>query len=567
MTIKGKLTWNVIITIVIVAGVSIAGILSTVFIKNRLFYLTERSTPFQVRTIEFQRAMQGATADLVRVVFSKDINEYQTYRTQADKSLLEVKNTQRALESISGGSKIETYDELSRIANELYEITVDRISAEEEAVRANRTIMQKLKDTSNRLKELDQKIRAFQLSRSASFVTSLNDTKNISSRLRSIEFLKITLKDIQLAVFEIQQAHDKKIFTIARAKINSSINKMLQNDYVRESKKLMAEIKSIGEKTDELIKIRSSIIGQEDAELKRRLEAINKDIADKISSVSLTIEQEITSASEKYGVETEKQGRVFTQANIATNILGVNSELVSLGLLIEGLSTRLFTLTTSKEIDNVEVEIKKVYEQIEYVQKSMEKALTKLDAKEELKLLNNATTALTSIKGMLLAKDGVITKIRHQIIMREKALQTKEKLKEVVLKHSQKGKEHITVAQEEQEKAIAMVNKMVRFSILLNASVGIGVTFFGIAFGTWIYRSIAKPLNDLIQISDDVSKGDLTTEICSRPVDEIGTVQASMCGMVTNLKEIVGKIRTATESLASSSEELSATATSLEKNS
>ncbi len=40
-----------------------------------------------------------------------------------------------------------------------------------------------------------------------------------------------------------------------------------------------------------------------------------------------------------------------------------------------------------------------------------------------------------------------------------------------------------------------------------------------------------------------------------------------MCTMVTNLKEIVGKIRTATGSLASSSEELSATATSLEKGS
>src|SRR5208337_1591261 len=49
--------------------------------------------------------------------------------------------------------------------------------------------------------------------------------------------------------------------------------------------------------------------------------------------------------------------------------------------------------------------------------------------------------------------------------------------------------------------------------------------------------------------------------------DEIGLVEASMAKMVANLKEIVGKIRSATESLASSSEELSATACSLDEGS
>ncbi|MDI6728902.1 MAG: hypothetical protein QMD44_08275, partial [Thermodesulfovibrionales bacterium] len=157
MTIKTKLTWNVIIVIAIVAAVAATSIIGMGFVKSKLFYLTERSTPFQMRTADFQRAIQGTTADLVKVSASKGIEEYKTYRTEAEKSLSEVKNTQDALESMSGGAKIETYNELSRIAKELFEITESRLYAEEEAGMANKAITQKLKDASNRLKDMDAK--------------------------------------------------------------------------------------------------------------------------------------------------------------------------------------------------------------------------------------------------------------------------------------------------------------------------------------------------------------------------------------------------------------------------
>jgi methyl-accepting chemotaxis protein len=65
-----------------------------------------------------------------------------------------------------------------------------------------------------------------------------------------------------------------------------------------------------------------------------------------------------------------------------------------------------------------------------------------------------------------------------------------------------------------------------------------------------------------------VADGDLTGAIEDRSAkDEIGTVQASMSSMVRNLRDIVDKIRLSTGSLASSSEELSATAVALEKGS
>jgi methyl-accepting chemotaxis protein len=565
MTIKSKLTWNVVIVILIVATVAVTSVIGMGFIKSRLVYLTEQSTPYQVKTLELQRAIQGTTADLVKVSAAKNMEEYKTYRAEAEKYLLEVKNIQDSLGSLSGESKMETYNELSRTGKELFEITEGRIRAEEDAVTANKTITQKLKESSNKLKELDAKIKGLQLNRSAAFVTSLENTKDVLSKLRNIEFLKTTLKDLHLALFEIQKAQDKKAIAIAKSKVNSVVNKMLQNEYIKDSKNIHSDIKLLTEKIEELVKLQTSMLDQSNGEIKNRLDHVNKEVSERLSFVMLIIEQEVTAVSEKYGLETKRQGDVFTQANIATNVLAGNSELVSLGLSVEGLTTRLFTVNLLREVDIIDTELRKIFEKIDSTGKSLEKFLLKLDAKEEIKMFNDAQAVLALVKNLLFAKDGIIAKIRHQISMKEKAIQVTERLREIVLKQAEKGKKTVTAAKGEQEKAIATVNRMVRFSTILIVIIGLGSVIFGIFFGTWIYRSVSKPLNELIEGSEQISQGNLIFSKNEHSNDEIGTVQKSMSQMVSNLREIIGKIKTSTSTLANSSEELSATAISFEK--
>lgn len=567
MTIKTKLMWNVIIVIVIVGAIAAASIIGMGFVESKLSYLTEQSTPFQVRTLELQRAIQGTTADLVKVSASRSMEEYKAHRTEAEKSLSEVKNTQDALESLAGGTKMETYNELSHIAKEVFTVTEGRLKAEEDAVTANKTVTQRLKSASVKLDDMDTKTRSIQLNRSAAFNTSLEDTKAITAKMRNVENLKIALKDLQISIFEIQGATSKRLLIIARGKANSAINKILQNEHVKGSRHLYDDIKLITERISGLVDHQMEILEKPGTD-KAKFEETLKAVTEKLSAILLSTEQEIASASEKFATEAARQGRLVVEANTANNALIGSSNLVALSSHVEGLTTRLFTsISSTKEVDVIESEIKKTFEKIDNVIKPIETALKKLEAKEDVKTLEGVKRALNSIKGLLLAKDGIIAKIRHQVNMKEKALQAAERLREIVLKQAQEGKKTVTAAQGEQEKAIGTVNRMVRFSTVLIVAISIGAVVFGIAFGTWVYRSIAKPLNELIGISNDVAVGNLTTEIYARTGDEIGTVQSSMCTMVTNLKEIVGKIRTATGSLASSSEELSATATSLEKGS
>ncbi len=567
MTIKTKLTLNVVIVLAIVCAVALTSIIGMVFVKTKLFYLTERSTPFQIRTVEFLKAIQGTAADLVKTMASSDMAEYKTYRSGAEKSLSEVGETQSALESLSGGARMETSDELRKTAADAFAITEGRLKAEEDAAAAHKNISLKLSDTAGKLKELKDKISALQSGLSGAFVSSLGDTRSISSKLRSIESLKFILKDVQLTIAEIQSARDKRSLIIARGKMNSAMSKALQNDYVRGSKEFSGDIKTLGEKMDELLKIKMPLVGQAGSEANPQYEAINNDVRERLSSILLSVEQEILNAGQTYTSDTKRQEDAFSKSRIADDVLSGNAELGNLGLLIEADSSNLFTANSPGEIATVERELRQAFDGMDIAEKRMEKLLTKLDAPKERKILDNAGNAFMSVRTMLFSQDGVVSKIRSRLEMREKALSATERLRDIVANQTAKGKETVVVAHGDQEKAISTVNSMVRFSIFLIGGIGIGAILLGIIFGTWVYRSISNPLRNLIGVSEEVAKGNLTSHIGGGSADEVGTVQSSMAKMVDNLRDIVGKIRTATDSLAGSSEELSSTANSLDQGS
>ena len=57
MTIKSKLTLNVVIVLGVIATVVLASVIGMGFVKGKLYDLTQRSTPYQTRSMELQRAI------------------------------------------------------------------------------------------------------------------------------------------------------------------------------------------------------------------------------------------------------------------------------------------------------------------------------------------------------------------------------------------------------------------------------------------------------------------------------------------------------------------------------
>ena len=547
MTIRTKLTINVILVVVVIGAVAVTSFLGMGFIKQKLSYLTEKSTPFQLKTVEFQRAVQAATSDFLKTGTARTRQEFNASKSEADHALQVVKDSQQVLEGMSGET-ISTYADLEKIYSELARVTDNRLTAEEEAGKAGELISQRLKETSARLNVLENQIKVLQEGRSTAYAASADDKDKILNRVRSLEMLKTNLKELKLAVYEAGQRPGKGD-ALLRLITNAS-----QNGYARGHTKISGQMKALAAKANEFVKSK----GQEGNAKVAELNALVDGIID-------TVTDESDKEDDRYNQINSRQATFQNQARIAVSSLAGNAELVSLGLTVGQLVPRLFIVTQPKELDAIATEIKRIYGRIEALDTTLRATLKKIGATKELNGLTAAISSLNATKGLLFASDGVLTKLHRSLEMQAQAVSVGNKLRDIVVAQMEQGKKTVSTAQSEQEKSITSVNKMVRFSMTIIVAIGAASVLAGIVFGVWIYRSVARPLRQLLNTAEQVAKGDLTENVTDFSKDEVGKVQASVGEMVHNLSGIVGNIHDATDNLADSSEKLSITANALEE--
>ena len=566
MKIRTKLTFNILLVVIAVGIVVATSIFGMKFVKDKLSYLTQKSTPYQMRTVEFQRELQGAITDLVKVNAALNMNEYKAFRSEAEKSLATVKSAQQALEEMSN-NKLGTHDELAQIAQELFNIDETKLSSEAAASEAKNKVTQRLKESSARLKEMDKRVRKLQMNRSTAFSTALDETGRFSGSLRSVEELRNLVKDLQLIAITVQNAQKSTAVLIAKGKVNSVLSRINKNEFNKSNKAIAADVKEVNDKLDAYVKLQSAALTQKDDDSRNKAAESGKELTEKLNGLYLTLEQEATLASEKLGIETGKQGGTFSQSNLANNILLANSELVAMGIMVEAHTTKLFTLESVGEVDKAAAETHALFSKIAEQAKSVENSLKILGVKDEIKILNSSVASLGSIRNELFSAGGIVDTLKKHLTASEQAIKLGDNLRTIVLKQAEKGKETVTAARGEQEKAIGSVNKIVQTSITLLIAISVAAIVVGILFGIWVFRSVSRPLGDLIRVTDSVAGGDLHTGNIQHSSDEFGQVQASMEKMVLNLRDMAGKITDSTATIASSSEELSSTASELERNS
>jgi methyl-accepting chemotaxis protein len=566
MKIKTKLMSNVAVVMVVIGAVTATSIIGMGSVKKKLVHLTERSTPFQIRTLEFQKAVQTATAELTRTSAADHTADYLSHRPETEKALEEVVKAEKTQAALKGGSKTETAEELKELAGELFRITEKRLKAEEDAGAASKAIAARLGTASTRLKELDKKVRSLQQQRAAAYARSVEDTRITSRKMINMQGVKETLKDLQLAFSEVQRAPDTKKAIISRGKATSALDKIAKSDFAKEGRTAAADLRDLRVKVEELAKAQIALLGQgAGGDARTRHDELSAAGNEKIGALVLAVEQEDYAAEDKYSVETNRQGALLAQMGAANEILLGSSELYALGLSVDGLATRLFTVETLQGVEPIDAELKRVFAQIDAGAKKLQGVMAKNDAKAEIAILKNVQGELQAIRGLLAGKDGMLERIRLQLATRDQARQANEKMRELVVKQTEKGKGTVDAARDEQEKAILSANKMVSFSTTLIAIISIGAVLSGIAFGTWIYRSIARPLTQLLDLSTGIADGDLTRSLEVKTRDEVGDVANALNIMAARLKEMIGRIKDSSGQVAVVAEEIAASSAQLNR--
>ncbi|MDC0336287.1 cache domain-containing protein [Pseudodesulfovibrio sp.] len=99
-----------------------------------------------------------------------------------------------------------------------------------------------------------------------------------------------------------------------------------------------------------------------------------------------------------------------------------------------------------------------------------------------------------------------------------------------------------------------------RWQILIPTIIGMGIIIFIVVL---VIRSMVQPLQEAVEISYLMAKGDLTKDITVRSKDEVGQLTQAMADMLVALRKVVGEVTNASSQVAAGSEELAASAIEL----
>ncbi|MBI5140969.1 MAG: methyl-accepting chemotaxis protein [Nitrospirae bacterium] len=550
MTIKKKLILNVIVVLVMIASVTVTGFTGMSFVRNSITVLTQQSTPYQLKTIEYQRALQEHAANLMRVGASNTPSELQIAKSDASKTLFALKTVSDELAELQGGLSSDNTARLRDISVKMYGITEARINANDSARAANEQMNAKLADISRKLDLFNSSMKNLQKTSMSQVAYSNASVKEIGRRVKSLNKLVAALKDLKQSITEMSAANSKSALTVARSHFNSASRWIQQNELVKAEgssgafKELadgLAEVNGKVSGPQGLVELKASIIGSPDEEQGRKFSDAVAIVMQKLSQMTVILSDADEKASESSGSESGKFDESLAGSTRTGEMLALNSELVSIGFDIKSGIKELFAAGSGSEIERLASVIKTRFGTADDLCKKISTSLSSIERNEEARLIRGVAVSIGEIRNLLFSDSGVVAKLLNVAMVSEQEKQQAQALRRLLESGRAEGAKVVSSAQGEQEKTIAAVNRMAITSLTLTIVMGIGAVILGIAFGVWIFHSIDRPLKELMAVAQDIADGDLTVS-AKTGADEIGHLAESMNLMTNSFRSVIGGI-------------------------
>lgn len=560
MTIRKKLMLFAVLTITgiaVIGGVSLVGMR---FIQGKLHVLTERSTPFQLKTIELQRTMQEHTSNLLKVAFATNATEFAAAQEETRKSEAEV--TQRAgdLKALmdSGSAGTVKVEGLAELAREIVATTDLRLKAEAAAKVADNSMKAQLAEIDKRLDQLNGSMNRLQKGSSRQLSTSSGKARDITQKLMSLTQMRDSLKDMNFAVIEIQKVEGRKPLLLLRSKLDTALGEFAKNRLAGSKdpgvKAIVDRVGEIRKQGASLIEHRGFIVGKTATEeQKQTYEQLVQAIAGQLSSALMEIDQEITIATDRYSIENKSHDESLKGSTAASDTVALSGDLLSACFAINSLGRELFGARNKADLEKTAAGIRHQFGTAESVIAKLQRALASGGTKPELRLLGGVSASLAQTKHLLFGTGGVTERLGQVIDITQKSLDLNTKLKNLVAEQRTEGEKGVTAAQGEQAKAVGSVNRIVTTNIATILVVATAMLALAIVISTLLSRSITTPIKELTAMAEKFGTGDFSNRLDERRRDEFGQLAVHFNQATDRLGEITSGLRTAITHIADNS--------------
>jgi methyl-accepting chemotaxis protein len=505
MTIKTKLSLNVIIVLSAIVVVILVALTSSQTIKRNIDELTQKTTPYQLAALNQQRIMQAHATNLLTLSSSRTIEEYQHGAPVAAESLGQVDKASAEMMKLK--AERSTDKTISEITKSISEITERKIKAQDEAEKASKSIQARLSEASQKMTQLDSSVRDLQQKTSGAMVKGVNDLMGANQQYNHLVAVRDVIKDLIMGISKMPSIRDKQALADLKENISNTINGINQTH-----KNVKGTSKTVNDIITKLVDLNERMTGgkgiaplqlkyisEGDEKQKENIDSLTKGAVQELNALLPTIEKDIKQAN--IGLLSDT-GNISLDINAFNNTSVILSLASGLNLVSTSLVTHIDNCIHSKNMGDFDSEVSKVGKLFEEANKMMPKLndlLTKGGNFDEITTMLAYTKAISAVKGSFLGKEGVAEKVKMSLKNVEDLEKLNNQMKNVVAKYLEQGKTEISQAGANQETAVTSLNQAAKRTVELITLIGGLIVLITLIMGIGIGRSISKAIYRVIE--------------------------------------------------------------------
>jgi TMAO reductase system sensor TorS len=544
MKIKTKLLASgvtILIGFAVICGVSLLGMR---FIEGQLAILTERSTPQQLQRLRLQHILEQHADRLLRLASVQTTAELNSARADAEQTAAEFARLENELAAFpalrAAGDGRASTAWLATTTAEMIESATERLHAMQAAGAGEAAVTTRLQDIDRRLDELNRSLNALT---ARQLLAASDRARAITADLMAMTVVRDVLKDMVAAIAEIRRADSRQALLIARSRLDTSFRKFAQerltsdtDNRLRPLTLLVTEIRQLAGGPAGAVETKTALLAQPgDDALNRRYERQMQEMESRLNVAVANISQEITLAEAHYTHENLGYDASLRQSIAASDTLALSGQWLSLSREVGTIARETLEAPTIVELDRASRRIEQAVTASASIHRKLREALGNRSA-PDLKRLDDIAEAVSGIKRLLLAKDGVVDRLRQGLRVREQSEEVNERLRVIVAEQREQGRQGVASVQTEQEAAVRAVRATIERSVFTVTATGLSVLILAVVGGVLIIRAITQPVARLVGVMSQVSQdGDYAVRAAIESNDEIGDLARGFNGMLEEI--------------------------------
>jgi len=303
MTIKNRLRMNALVVFISMAVIVGAAVVGLTYIQNNVSVLTQKTTPYQLRALQQQRALQSHASNLVTLSASDSGEDLKKRSPETEQSLKQVVQAYDDFAKLKGDLTSDR-KAIEDITKSVLTVVEKKVQNDELGHKGVEEARKKLDQASKYVNSADESIRKLQQRTSAEVVSGISRLIGVNEQANSLITAMDGLKDLQLFIGKIPITTDKRAVEVAREDVSRTAGKIIR------ALRTVNPIEGLDPTTDDLVRrlnevsdrvggsrgiatLQIQVQSEADPRIREQIETSTKSLLKEIISMVPTVEKDL----------------------------------------------------------------------------------------------------------------------------------------------------------------------------------------------------------------------------------------------------------------------------------